>query len=385
MATSIEAPHLRRYPQNEQNTIHPLLFKPTNDFFYGGTIKNKPGDFKLPVGWHRMLRSMMDSRFKKPIPGSLRARLHWFEVTGDNVQISHEDGPNGIRSSANFAHHLLVVKTILPALRALYGTDLRSRVKIVIPYEQQREVYRIAFMRLEEQGWSEDEIPQVWTVTAAQHHDEWADVVILDVVKSKGGYGGLGFLMDDDRIAIMFTRAKKACFVVSGDLESSDDSGYAEKWSGKDVMKWEVKNSKRATSLQRGYPDAITYYRDEARRYGCLSSHAAMSFHPLELLWAVRPKQMAVITPQQQMWLDLNQKCIDAEMKEKQRKEDEEKEKKRLDDEKPDQECSEAQVVMRLVAGLGGPDAVRVMISEIRSQTRTRRALEMYYTTQGAV
>ncbi|KAK3643976.1 hypothetical protein LTR56_009828 [Elasticomyces elasticus] len=191
-----------------------------------------------------MLRSLLGP--EHPVPDHAHTRLRWFEVEGDNVQVSNDDDCGKLPdSSSNWAHHLLVIEEILPALRTLYGLNVRSNVTIFVPYERQRQVYNAALGRLLYRGWTETELPEVWTITAASesHHNITANVAIVDLVKSKGG-PDLGFLQNDDRAAIMFTRGRKACFVVSGDLFHDPDQDLwlpgTDPYARQRAIKWEA-------------------------------------------------------------------------------------------------------------------------------------------------
>ncbi|KAK4890506.1 hypothetical protein LTR27_010787 [Elasticomyces elasticus] len=255
----VPAPPLRRYRKNQQDIVHYSLFQPTNSYFYDGTIRtlSGQGQFDLPDGWNDMLRSMRESKSPEyeyeqdePDEDAEQSRLCWFEVAGNNVQFFDDpDHDKPQHSSANWAHHLLVMNEILPELRKVYGKTMRQHVIIFVPYERQR---------------------QVWTITAASepHHNITADVAILDLVKSKGGFD-LGFLKNDDRAAIMFTRGRKALIVVSGDLYHNPDDDFdlmIDPYARKDFIRREAKRQGRTpTSLQLCEPNAVTYYHDRAR------------------------------------------------------------------------------------------------------------------------
>ncbi|KAK5683006.1 hypothetical protein LTS10_004534 [Elasticomyces elasticus] len=276
----VPAPPLRRYRENQQDIVHYSLFQPTNSYFYDGKIRtlSGQGQFDLPDGWDDMLRSMRESESPEyeyeqdePDEDTEQTRLCWFEVAGHNVQFSDDpDHDKPQHSSANWAHHLLVMNEILPALRKVYGKTMRQHVIIFVPYERQRQVYNAALDKLLSEGWTWTELPEVWTITAASepHHNITADVAILDLVKSKGGFD-LGFLKNDDRAAIMFTRGRKALIVVSGDLYHNPDDDFdlmIDPYVRKDFIRREAKRQGRTpTSLQLSEPNAVTYYHDRAR------------------------------------------------------------------------------------------------------------------------
>ncbi|KAK5682970.1 hypothetical protein LTS10_004498 [Elasticomyces elasticus] len=294
MAPEIAAPPLHKYEDGKQYAIHPDLFAPTNHYFYGDKIKTEALDCELPYGWSETLRSILGEQTEVK-EDSLKSRLHWFQVNGSNAQISK--GPAvGIAapsSSANWAHHLLVMNTLLPGLHLQYGESLRKHVTIVVPYERQRTVYNVAIARLKASGWSEDELPDVWTITPGEHHDKVWDVVILDLVKSKGS-DALGFLQNDDRAAVAFTRAKKACFVISGDLAYLDNNPqYTSNVRRFNLEATTQEQRRRApTTIQLDSLNAITYYRDYARSHACLSVHDAEPFDIERVPLDIRPKQL---------------------------------------------------------------------------------------------
>ncbi|KAK5736373.1 hypothetical protein LTR17_007537 [Elasticomyces elasticus] len=291
-AAKVPTPPLRRYPGNTQDEIDVLLFSPTDWYFYDGKIRtlSDQGQFDLPNGWNDMLRSMLGPEY--PVEEEVRTntRLRWFEVEGDNVQVSNDkDGGKLPVSSYNLAHQSLVIDEILPALRKLYGKTLRQHVIIFVPYEQQRKVYNAALDKLWREGWEKgegwetSELPEVWTMTAASepHHHATADIAIVDLVKSKGG-PDLGFLQNDDRAAIMFTRAHKACFVVSGNLYYDPDEHMSawelglDPYARQKAIKWEAKRQGREpTNVQLSSDNAVSYYQLHAHRNGCSVSRDA--------------------------------------------------------------------------------------------------------------
>ncbi|KAK5728249.1 hypothetical protein LTR15_001384 [Elasticomyces elasticus] len=283
----VPTPPLRRYPDGKQGDIDSSLFFPTNIYFYHNKIKTIPSNFPLfdlPQRWNDMLRSMLGPEYPVSDGVETNTRLRWFEVEGDNVQVSNDEERGKLPdSSSNWTHHLLVIDEILPALRTLYGLNLRSNVIIFVPYERQRQVYNAALGRLLYQSWRETEIPEVWTITAASegHHNVTANVAILDLVKSKGG-PELGFLQNDDRAAIMFTRGRKACLVVSGDLHYNPDDNWlpgTDEYAREKGIKWEAERQGRTPTYEQLSSDnAVSYYDMHARSYRCTVRRAAKKY-----------------------------------------------------------------------------------------------------------
>ncbi|KAK3639167.1 hypothetical protein LTR56_008758 [Elasticomyces elasticus] len=189
MSNKIDVPPLRDHYRNKQYNIHPALFAPTNAYFYDGEIESMDdaSKFELPAGWDDMLRTLpgLDSTISSP--DGLGRRSRWFAIAGDNVQMFGVAGPGELYSSANWQHHLFAVGTLLPALRKLYGNEMFWKVTLVVPYERQRRLYKDESDQLIKHGLEQCELPDVWTVTAADHHEKLSmtDVVILDLVKSR--------------------------------------------------------------------------------------------------------------------------------------------------------------------------------------------------------
>ncbi|KAK4895776.1 hypothetical protein LTR27_006258 [Elasticomyces elasticus] len=407
MSNKIDAPPLRDHYGKKQCNIHPALFAPTNAYFYDGEIESM-GDtskFELPTGWDDMFRTLPGPDSTMSSPDGLGRRSRWFEIAGDNVQMSGVAGPGGLYSSGNWQHYLFVLQRLLPALRKLYGKEVFWKVTLVVPYERQRRLYKDEFDRLMKQGVEQCELPDVWTVTAADHHEtiSMTDVVILDLVKSRGGHQ-LGFLKDDDRAAAMFTRARKASLIISGDLRNDDENceDYFER-----RKKWMIKEAgrqgKRPNGSRLASSNAVDHYKRYYAYYGLVVPiKPAGKTNLKELPWYLQP---VVITPKMQEWIDTadpalalrernewEQRRKDSErvekelqgiarkeMQEKARKGKQMEEDKRTERKEKEQKRQEA---MSLVALLGGPNAVCEMVAEVRSNTIAVWSLAWYLIMQ---
>ncbi|KAK5759121.1 hypothetical protein LTS12_010729 [Elasticomyces elasticus] len=307
MSNKIDVPPLRDHYRNKQYNIHPALFAPTNAYFYDGEIESMDdaSKFELPAGWDDMLRTLpgLDSTISSP--DGLGRRSRWFAIAGDNVQMFGVAGPGELYSSANWQHHLFAVGTLLPALRKLYGNEMFWKVTLVVPYERQRRLYKDESDQLIKHGLEQCELPDVWTVTAADHHEKLSmtDVVILDLVKSRGCHQ-LGFLKDDDRAAAMFTRARKASLIISGDLRN-DDNNCEDSFERRKT--WSIKEAgrqgKRPNGSQLASSNAVDHYKRYYAYFGLVVPFKPAGKPNLEELpWYLQP---VVITPKMQEWIDL--------------------------------------------------------------------------------
>ncbi|KAK4967368.1 hypothetical protein LTR42_010717 [Elasticomyces elasticus] len=408
MSNKIDAPPLRAHYRNKQYNIHPALFGPTNAYFYDGEIESMDdtSKFELPVGWDDMLRTLPGPDSTMSSPDGLERRSRWFEIAGDNVQMSGVAGPGGLYSSGNWQHHLFVVGTLLPGLRKPYGKEVFWKVTLVVPYERQRRLYKDEFDHLMKHGLEQCELPDVWTVTAADHHENisMTDVVILDLVKSRGGHQ-LGFLKDDDRAAAMFTRARKASLIISGDLRN-DDNNCEDSFERRKT--WLIKEAgrqgKRPNGSRLASSNAVNHYKRYYAYFGLVVPFKPAGKTNLEELpWYLQP---VVITPKMQEWIDLaadpalalrernelEQRRKDSERAEKElqvtarkeRQEKERKEKHMEEDKRTERKAKEQkrQEAMSLVALVGGPNAVCEMVAEVRSNTTAVWSLTWYLIMQ---
>ncbi|KAL1621076.1 hypothetical protein SLS56_009382, partial [Neofusicoccum ribis] len=105
-------------------------------------------------------------------------------------------------------------------LRPVFGQDMRKQVLILTPYRLQRELYSAKFLALRRENpeITPAHIPRVYTIDGSQSHE--AMMVIFDLVcVSANNRGDIGFLHNDQRSNVGFTRAKKVLWMVGGSLE----------------------------------------------------------------------------------------------------------------------------------------------------------------------
>jgi len=140
-------------------------------------------------------------------------------------------------------------------LHTHYGKLVRQEVRLMVPYSRQKQFYATEFQKLREQGWTEEELPELSTIDGSIGQEK--NDVLFDVVVTRGG-SDLGFLTDNQRACVAFTRSKKATWAYAGTLNEPNTRRKSDRW-----------NRRVDTDGNRKPAYAIMYYRDYLKRADC--------------------------------------------------------------------------------------------------------------------
>jgi hypothetical protein len=193
---------------------HEILFAPLNQLHYNMSIRTV-GSLKEPLKSHTQLMGKIANRPDSEIEKQTEYQKRMLYVNVDSPTMKSKDSP----SRANPGYAAYVVNTLFPILREEFGKTLRSKVKLIVPYAKQKELYFRWFFELQKAGWSTEELPEISTIAVA-HGDE-THLVILDLVNDEYE----GFMKDESRCCVAFSRAREQMIVIGGKMSETNTRG----------------------------------------------------------------------------------------------------------------------------------------------------------------
>ena len=149
------------------------------------------------------------------------------------------------------------VNVVVSLLRSWYGYKTSSgipelQVVILVPYKDQKILYQERMLRLAQSlGCRTDELAEVSTIDGFQGRE--GSVVILDLVRTRG----LGFLEDEARITVAFSRSRDS-FLIVGYKEITEEQRFQE-WK-------DTKKNSNGVPYDNPKPSVIWYIEELARR-----------------------------------------------------------------------------------------------------------------------
>jgi hypothetical protein len=186
---------------------HEKLFKPLNELHYSIRIRTK-GSMKGDLQGHTTLMGRIVNLPYSKIATQSDCQKRLLHVIVDSPTMEAKD--TNSRANPGFAAY--VTGIVLPKVRADFGNTTHENVMLIVPYAKQKELYRRLFAKMRTQGWTDADLPQLFTVDVA--HGQEAHLVILDIVNDDYE----GFLQDKKRCCVAFGRAKEQMIVISGAL-----------------------------------------------------------------------------------------------------------------------------------------------------------------------
>lgn len=192
---------------------HEKLFKLSNQLHYSMRIRTK-GSMKGNLQGHTTLMGRIVNLPYSKITTQSDYQKRLLHVIVDSPTMEAKD--TNSRANPGFAAY--VTDIVLPKVRADFDKTTHKNVILIVPYAKQKELYRRLFPKMRTQGWTDAELPQLFTVDAA--HGQEAHLVIFDVVNDDYE----GFLQDKKRCCVAFGRAKEQTIAISGALAQVDQS-----------------------------------------------------------------------------------------------------------------------------------------------------------------
>ncbi|WEW58688.1 hypothetical protein PRK78_004156 [Emydomyces testavorans] len=186
----------------EQHRMRPELAEFPNRRVYNGLMRNADNvkSIKVDPNYIAMLRDFTGER--KP------------NAEMGNVMLSVKDAVCNVdqNKSRYNLHHVRLIVEILVRNHKYSGYDAKD-VCIMTPYKAQKTRIHNALYTLAKLNILPlDQHPAVKTIDAMQG-DEYP-LVIADMVVTDGSRGGLGFMSDENRCNVAFTRAKAALLII---------------------------------------------------------------------------------------------------------------------------------------------------------------------------
>jgi hypothetical protein len=193
------------------------LWYPVNKEFYKGLIKTtKPlGGFPSPPdGWTEFVRRTFYPDMPKAQKPSVE-QLYFHHLMLFGERLTTKSTITG--SSANFAS-FNAVWILIEKLRPVFGDKMNESVIIMTPYRRQNTLHANKAQEYRAKGRSDASLPQTSTVDGAIGHEKL--VVVLDYVV--GSERGLGFLRDEKRSCVQFSRMTGAFIAVGSVIQAAE-------------------------------------------------------------------------------------------------------------------------------------------------------------------
>jgi hypothetical protein len=266
-----------------------------SEWYHGVHTFTPAGGFPLlPDGWDDFMRSLFAQLDKDEQLTEDQRVMHFRKVHGDE----HMTRSQVTGSRANWAS-MLETWNLIKILAPMIGDKMNEWVLLLVSYRRQAGIHGTVAQGLRDQGFSENQIPEIRTVDGAIGHEK--RIVIIDFVNCTEK--SLGFLKDEKRSCVMWSRQTAAVIAVGSQITpvEYDDKVHDEENIiyntadlGDDALdklpehrKYENKRNKRKDNARAPY--SIMRILNKMTSRDCYSSTNPPTYHPLDLPEDIQP------------------------------------------------------------------------------------------------